>query len=66
MLKIKTKVLKNDNNNEFIGVSYKVKDSSNYEHLVVINHLIQEILKTKLYSKKELLDIIKIYIEKDN
>lgn len=65
MIKIKTKVIKEDKNNSYVGVSYKTKDSNSFEHLVVVNHLIQEIKKTNEYSSKELLDIIKVYVGKE-
>ena len=64
MIKIKTRKIKDNKNNITIGVDYKVKDTSNYEYLIIINHLIQELLKNKKYTKKELLDILKMYIKK--
>ena len=66
MIKIKTRKLKDNENSIVLGVDYKTKHSSNYEHLIIINHLIKELLKSKSYTKKELLDIIKIYIEKED
>lgn len=62
MIKIKTKVISTDDKKEQIGVSYKVKDTNTYEHLVVINHLLQEILKTNMYTKEELMKIIQMYL----
>lgn len=62
MIKIKTKRIKEDEFNEYIGIEYKVKDTNNYEHLVLINHLLHKILKTKEYTREELLKILKMYL----
>lgn len=65
MIKIKTKRIKEDEFNEYIGLDYKAKNSSNYEHLIVINHLLQKILETKLYNKEDLLKVVKLYLDKE-
>lgn len=65
MIKIKTKIINKDTNKETIGVSYKVKDTNNYEHLVLINHLLHQILDTNMYTKNELMKIVKMYLEKE-
>ena len=65
MIKIKTKKIKENDKEAFIGVSYKVKNTDNHEHLVVINHLLHKILETKMYSADELLTIIALYLGKE-
>ena len=65
MIKIKTKRIKEDKFNEYVGISYKTKDTSNYEHLVLINHLLKELMKTKAYKKEDLMQIIKVYLDKE-
>ncbi len=65
MLKIKTKRIKEDEFNEYVGVHYKSKNTNNYEHLVLINFLLHKILETKLYNKNDLLKVVKLYLDKE-
>ena len=62
MIKIKTKRIKENENSEYVGVEYKVKNTSIYEHLVLIGHLLKVVRDSKEYTKEEILNIVKMYL----
>lgn len=62
MIKIKTKIIDKDTTNEYVGVDYKTKNSSAYEHLVVIKHLLNVLIEDEDYTKEELLKLVKLYL----
>ena len=64
MIKVKSKIVKTDDKNEYVAVKYNSKHTNTNEHLVVVNHLLHKILDTKMYTKKELLKLIVLYLEK--
>lgn len=63
MIKLKTKRIKENTKEEYIGVEFKTKDTNYYEYLVAINHLIIQLLKTNDISKEKLIGILANYIE---
>lgn len=63
MIKLKTKRIKENTKEEYIGVNFKVKDTNYYEYLVAINHLLIQLLKTNDISKEKLIGILANYIE---
>lgn len=65
MIKIKTKRIKENEIDEFVGVSYKVKNSSLYEHLVAINDLCNRTKEISGLDNENLLKIIKMNLEKE-
>lgn len=63
MIKLKTKRIKENTKEEYIGVEFKTKDTNYYEYLVAINHLIIELLKTNEISKEKLIGLLANYVE---
>ena len=63
MIQLKTKRIKENTKEEYIGVNFKVKDTNYYEYLVAINHLLIQLLKTNDISKEKLIGILANYIE---
>lgn len=65
MIKIKTKRIKENEFDEFIGVSYKVKNSNLHEHLVLINELCNRTKKISGFDNDNLLKVIKMNLESE-
>lgn len=63
MIKLKTKIIKENTKEEYIGVEFRTKDTNYYEYLVAINHLIIQLLKTNDISKEKLIGILANYID---
>ena len=65
MIKIKTKRIKENEIDEYVGVSYKVKNSSLYEHLVLLNDLCIRTKEMSGLDNDNLLKMIKINLESE-
>lgn len=65
MIKIKTKRIKESEIDEYVGVSYKVKNSSLYEHLVAITALCIRTKEMSGLDNDNLLKMIEMNLESE-
>ena len=65
MIKIKTKRIKESEIDEYVGVDFRTKDSSLYEHLVLLSDLCIRIKELGKFDNKNLLKIIEMSLESE-
>ena len=63
MIKIKTKRIKENEIEEYVSVDFRTKDTSLYEHLVLLSDLCIRIKELGKFDNKNLLKIVEMTIE---
>ena len=63
MIKIKTKRIKENEIEEYVSVDFRTKDTSLYEHLVLLGDLCNIIKDLGKFNNENLLKIIEMTIE---
>ena len=63
MIKIKSKRIKENEIEEYVSVDFRTRDTSLYEHLVILHEICRRIKKLGNFDNSNLLKIIKMNLE---